>query len=285
VSARDFEAEYNNSLRVPGFPAIEARWQAASDRQRRRVEAGALDQSYGDGERERYDLFGAPDPGAPLVVYLHGGYWQSGDRTLYGWAGGALVRAGCTVAIPSYPLCPEASVLEIIAALRRCLVVLWGRTGARPTLVGHSAGGHLVAAMLATDWRLVPGAPDDLVRAGVAISGVFELEPLVGTSINEALGLDATQARAASPRWWPPPPPGRRLVAAVGGEESAEFRRQSRELAAAWASAGVQAHALEIAAANHFTVIDELAVAGSVLQRTIIELAAANAIDADAHGA
>jgi arylformamidase len=253
VSDRDFESQYDNSARVPEFDAIAARWQAASDAERARTGPGTLDQPYGDGERERYDLFAVPDPGSPLVVYLHGGYWQSGDRTLYGWVGGALAGAGCTVAIPSYPLCPQVSVLDIVAALRRCVTVLWARTGARPTLVGHSAGGHLVAAMLATDWRSVPGAPDDLVRAGVAISGVFELEPLVDTSINDAL----------------------RLVAAVGGEESSEFRRQSRELVSAWVAAGARAAYLELPGANHFSVIEDLAVPGSFLQRAVLRLAGA----------
>ncbi|MEA2147384.1 MAG: arylformamidase [Solirubrobacteraceae bacterium] len=273
MSQRDFESEYNNSLRVPGFADIEARWQAASETERARTNRATLDQRYGEGERERYDLFASVAPGAPLVVYLHGGYWQSGDRTLYAWVAGALSAAGCTVAIPSYPLCPAVSVLDIVAALRRCLSALWRATGARPVLVGHSAGGHLVAAMLATDWAAVDGVPDDLVNAGLAISGVFELEPLVGTSINDALGLDAAAARAASPRWWRPPPPDRRLIAAVGGQESAEFRRQSRELSGAWATVGVNTRYLEVPGANHFTVIDELAIPGSALQGAVLELA------------
>ena len=221
MSEPDFESEYNNSLRVPEFPDIAARWQAASETERARGNRATLDQRYGEGERERYDLFAAVPVGAPLVVYLHGGYWQSGDRTLYAWVAAALGMAGCTVAIPSYPLCPAVSVLDIVAALRRCLSALWQATGTRPVLVGHSAGGHLVAAMLATDWAAVDGVPDDLVRAGVAISGVFELEPLVATSINDALHLDAATARAASPRWWRPPPPDCRLIAAVGAAESA----------------------------------------------------------------
>ena len=273
MSERDFESEYNNSLRVPGFPDIEARWQLASERVRAQTSPGTLDRPYGAGERERYDLFGASGPGAPLVVYLHGGYWQSGDRTLYAWVAGPLTAAGCTVAIPSYPLCPAVSVLDIVAALRRCLSALWRATGARPVLVGHSAGGHLVAAMLATDWAAVDGVPDDLVHAGLAISGVFELEPLVGTSINNALQLDADAARAASPRWWRPPPPGRRMIAAVGAAESAEFRRQSHELVRAWGAAGVDSRYLEVPDANHFTVIEALASPGSALQAAVLELA------------
>lgn len=273
MSALDLEAEYNNSRRVPEFPAIEARWQSASDAYRARVDPGGLDRPYGDGKRERYDLYpAAAGAGAPLVVYLHGGYWQSGDRTLYAWVGEALVAAGCRVAIPSYPLCPEVSVMEIVAAVRRFLAALWRETQTRPVLVGHSAGGHLVAAMLATDWATVPGATRDLVRAGVAVSGLFELEPLVPTSINAALGLDEASAHEASPRWWRPPR-GRELVAVVGGQESDEFRRQSREFVGAWAAGGVHAHSFEVAGANHFTVIEELAVYGSMLQTAVLGLA------------
>lgn len=270
MTARDFEAEYNNSRRVRDFPAIEARWDAASQAYRGRVDPATLDRPYGDGERERYDLYPASQAHAPVVVYLHGGYWQSGDRTLYGWIAEALVQAGCRVAIPSYPLAPQASVLEIVDAVRRFLAALWTETQERPTLVGHSAGGQLVAAMLATDWARVDGVPADLVRAGVAISGVFDLVPLVPTSINQALGLTEEQAREASPRWWSPPPTGRELVAAVGGRESAEFRRQTRDMVAAWTAAGIHARSFEVPGANHFTVIEELAVYGSMLQVAVL---------------
>ena len=266
------EAEYNNSRRVPAFPEIAARWQAASDAFRGRADPAGLDRAYGEGERERYDLFAATTPGAPLVVYLHGGYWQEGDRTLYAWVAEALVAAGCRVAIPSYPLCPEVGVMDIVAAIRRFLVVLWRETQTHPVLVGHSAGGQLVAAMLATDWGKVPGVTRDLVRAGVAVSGVFELEPLLGTSINRRLGLDDESAREASPRWWRPPR-GRELVAVVGAQESDEFRRQTRDLARAWAAGGVHARSFEVQGANHFTVIDELAVYGSMLQTAVLGVA------------
>lgn len=270
MTALDLEAEYNNSRRVPAFPAIEARWHAASEAYRARVDPATLDRSYGDGERERYDLYPASQAHAPVVVYLHGGYWQSGDRTLYGWIAEALVGAGCRVAIPSYPLAPAASVLEIVDSVRRFLTRLWTETQERPTLVGHSAGGQLVAAMLATDWAQVAGVPADLVRAGVAISGVFDLVPLVPTSINRALQLTEDQARDASPRWWSAPPPGRELVAVVGGEESTEFRRQTRELATAWTAAGIHARSFEVPGANHFTVVQELAVYGSMLQVAVL---------------
>ncbi|HKC74791.1 MAG TPA: alpha/beta hydrolase, partial [Chloroflexota bacterium] len=115
--------------------------------------------------------------------------------------------------------------------------------------------------------------PADLVRAGVAISGVFEVAPLVGTSLNEALGLDMEAARAASPLLWPPPPEGRVLVAAVGGAESAEFLRQSRDIVTAWKRAGLACEFLEVPGANHFTVVEELTRPKSALFTKVVALA------------
>jgi arylformamidase len=149
---------------------------------------------------------------------------------------------------------------------------IWRAEAKRPLVVGHSAGGHLASAMLATDWAAIGDVPDDLVTAAVAVSGIFDLEPLIETTMNDALGLDRESARSTSPRNWPAPV-GRRLVAAVGGAESSEFRRQSREIAEAWRAGGTRAEYLEVEAANHFTVVDELARSGSPLNRRVIVLA------------
>jgi arylformamidase len=268
----DYEAEYNNRRRVPDHPAIAARWQAASDACRRTAR-GELDQPYGPGERQRYDLFRAGSGPAPLVVYIHGGYWQRGERQAYAFLAPALNAAGLDLALPSYTLCPAASVMDIVAELRLFLAALWAKTGTHPLVTGHSAGGHLTAAMVATDWSQVVGVPADLVRAGVAISGVFELAPLVGTSINDLVGLDEASALAASPLLWPPPPKGRTLVAAVGGDESAEFLRQARDIAEAWGRAGVKTECLVVPGTNHFTVVDALTDPKSALFARVTALA------------
>jgi arylformamidase len=270
----DYEVEYNNRQRVPEHVEINARWQAASAAYRAIARAD-LDQAYGPAERHRYDLFLAGEANAPLVVYIHGGYWQRGDRKDYAFLAQALNARGLDVALPSYGLCPAVSVMGIVAELRSFLVALWRKTGKHALLTGHSAGGHLTAAMLATDWSAVAGVPTDLVRTGIAVSGIFDLGPLVGTSLNDALGLDAAAARAASPLLWSPPPAGRVLVAAVGGAESTEFLRQSRELATCWQSAGVSCLYLEVPGANHFTVVDELANADSALASKLAECARA----------
>ena len=241
MTAIDYEAEYNNRQRVPEH-AGDQRALVAAGRSLPARRRYAVDQPYGARERQRYDLFRAGGDDAPLVVYIHGGYWQRGDRKDYSFVARELNANGITVAIPSYTLCPAVSVMEIgdeIAAVPRRAVE--ARPSKRPTVVGHSAGGHLTAEMLARNWSGFAGVPADLVRAGYAISGVFDLAPLIGTSINEPVGLTAGTARAASPLFRPPPPKGRRLIAAVGGDESSEFLRQSRAIADAWSKVGVDA--------------------------------------------
>ena len=275
MTAIDYEAEYNNRLRIAEYPAIVARWRAASAADRNAARAD-LDQPYGPGERQRYDLFhagalGAGDP--PLIVFIHGGYWQLSGREDVAFVARALAAAGVDVAVPSYSLCPQVSVMQIVDDLRRCLVALWAATHRRPFVMGHSAGGHLTAAMLATDWSAWPGVPADLVRAGCAISGVFELAPLIATTMNHALRLDHDAARDASPLLWPPPPADRLLVSAVGGDETAEFHRQSRAMTERWATAGVAAEYLSIPGANHFTILDELARPDSALFGRVVSLA------------
>jgi arylformamidase len=272
VTTIDYEIEYNNRRRVPEYPEFAARWAAASAAYRRAGRA-ELDQAYGPGERHRYDLFRAGDAGAPLVVYIHGGYWQRGDRKDYSFVAKDLNAAGIDVAIPSYTLCPAATVMEIVGEIRQCLAALWRKTSKHPVVTGHSAGGHLTAAMVGSDWSKVAGVPADLVRAGVAISGLFELEPLIGTSINDLVHLDSASARAASPLLWPAPPKGRALVAAVGGDESPEFLRQSRIIAEAWGRAGVRTECLVVPGTNHFSVVDALTDPQSALFSAVARLA------------
>jgi arylformamidase len=267
----DNEIEYNNRRRVPEFVEIAARWREASESYRKITKA-EFDLPYGEGERHRYDLFLA-GPAAPLIVYIHGGYWQRGDRKEYSFLARALNAAGFDLALPSYTLCPQCTVMDIIGEMRQFLVALWRKTGKRPLVTGHSAGGHLTAAMLATDWGSRDSVPADLVQAGVPISGVFDLPPLIGTSINELVHLDDATARAASPLFWPTPPKGRTLVAAVGGAESAEFRRQSRTIAEVWGGAGLTAEYLEVPGTNHFTVVEELTNPASALFERVTGLA------------
>ena len=280
MSGIDYEVEYNNRARVPEHTEIQERWSKAS--QRFRAEAKAdLDLPYGPRERNRLDLFHARAgiAGSPLVLYVHGGYWQRGTREDNAFVARELTEAGVSVAVTSYTLCPDASIMEIVAEIRAAIRLLWGRLRRRPVVVGHSAGGHLAAAMLATSWGEHGAVPVDLVRASYSISGVFDLPPLVGTSLNGALGLDAESARTASPLLWPAPPAHRISIAAVGGQESQEFIRQSLDLTAAWSDAGGKAECVIVPDTNHFTIVDELARKESAMVARIAELAIASARD------
>jgi len=270
----NYEAEYNNRARVPESVDIKLRWNSASMAARQTLRC-ALDQSYGDGLRQRFDLF-LPDDGdesTPHVIYIHGGYWQRGDRKDYSFIATELVARGMAVSIPSYTLCPQASVVQIIEELRGFVQQAWRWLGRRAVVVGHSAGGHLAAALLATDWSRVPDVPADLVPVAYAISGIYDLAPLIHTSNDDALRLSEDTARAASPLFWKPPPPERVLVAAVGGAESQEFLRQSLELVSRWAEAGVKAECVVVPGKNHFTILDELARGESAMVARIVELA------------
>jgi arylformamidase len=259
---------------VPEHPEINERWSMLAAAYRLAGDA-KMDQPYGTRERQRYDLFRAGGEDSPLVVYIHGGYWQRGDRKDYSFVARELNANGITVAIPSYSLCPAVSVMEIGDEIQQCIARLWKETGKRPTVMGHSAGGHLTAEMIARSWTGFPGVPADVVRAGYAISGIFDLAPLMGTSINEAVGLTAGTARVASPLFRAPPPQGRRLIAAVGGDESSEFLRQADAIADGWGKVGVDAKSSVIEGTNHFTVVDELIRPDSRMLAEVVMLARA----------
>ena len=265
----DYEVEYNNRARVPENPALMAGWakDAAAYREQRPLRSIA----YGPGARNTIDLF-AGDGEGPVVVFVHGGYWQALDGSSFSHCARGLNAHGVDVAIPSYDLCPQVSVHTIIQQMHAAMRAL-ARFGRPLVISGHSAGGHLAACMLATDWpSLDPALPRELVLAAYAISGLFDLVPLVGTSINKALQLDPTGAKAVSPLFWKPPAQGS-LDAVVGADESAEYFRQSRTMAEAWAAAGLPTRYGELPGANHFTAIAPLADPESPMVMRLKELA------------
>jgi arylformamidase len=228
--------------------------------------------AYGPGVRNTIDLFPGND-GGPIVVFIHGGYWQALDGSWFSHCARGLNAHGIAVAIPSYDLCPHVTVDTIIRQMVAATREL-ARLGRPLVMSGHSAGGQLAACLLATDWpALDPSLPKHLVIAAYAISGLFDLVPLVETSINTALRLDQASARAASPLFWEPPA-GRSLDAVVGGNESAEYFRQSRTIVDIWGKAGVATRFGTVPDANHFTAIAPLADPDSAMVARLKALAA-----------
>jgi arylformamidase len=274
----DYELEYNNRARVPEHPQIFARWAADAAAYRARMKAdenAELGLAYGTSARQTVDLFFPDATGhTPLALFVHGGYWRSLEASTFSHMAAGLNAKGVAVAVAGYDLCPQVTIGQIITQIRTACLFLWRRFGQRLMVYGHSAGGHLAACMLATDWKKFdPKAPADLVPAGYSISGLFDLAPLVHTAMNADLRLDEVEVARVSPLNWPVTPP-RAFQAVVGGAESPEFLRQSRSVVDAWRPKGIDARYEEIAGANHFTVLDPLSDPASAMTARCAALAA-----------
>ena len=260
------EAEYNNRAAVPDHPVLMGRWKAAAEAARAAHPPTTV--AYGPGDREVMDLFEA-GPDAPIVVFIHGGYWQALDKDWFSGLAPAFLAHGVSLAVPSYDLCPNVRLGPIVRQMEAVADLIRARGGRRPVVFGHSAGGHLAACLLS----------QGRASAAVAISGVFDLAPLIPTSINAALRLDAREAVALSPIHWPAPdgstPGGTVLDCVVGGAETSEFIRQSRAMADHWGGKGVETRFEALPGLNHFTVLEPLTDPDNALVRRIVDLARA----------
>ncbi|MBI2312100.1 MAG: alpha/beta hydrolase [Betaproteobacteria bacterium] len=269
------ERQYNARAAIPEHPQIFQRWNEQSEAVRRRL-ACHLDVAYGPTDMEKLDIFPAAGNSIGLAVFIHGGYWRSLDKSDFSFLAEPLTLAGLTVAIVNYGLCPQVTLDEIVRQTRAAVAWLWrnaARYGADPQRLfasGHSAGGHLAAMMLATDWPAFEATlPRNLVKGGLSVSGLFDLEPLRHTSMNQDLKLGEDDARRLSPVHLRPAAAAP-LYLAVGGLESDEFKRQNRLIEQAWP--GTLAAEIIMPGFHHLSVIEQLAVPGSVLFRTAIEM-------------
>ncbi len=253
------EAEYNNRVLVPDHLAIFERWRRDSASFRDRTPC-TLDIAYGEEPLNKLDFFRAKNSRG-TVIFIHGGYWRSLDKADFSFVAKPFIDAGLDVALINYRLCPSVRISEAAGDCRQALVWIIENGGAhdmsvdRIALAGHSAGGHLVAMLYATDWQQLRCNVGNVI-GGIALSGVFDLEPLIHCSMNADLQLNHHTARAASPVKLVPTltmP----LHLAVGAGESRAFREQSHLLAAAWPD--ICGTPEEVENANHFTVVDHFA--------------------------
>ncbi len=273
----DLEAQYDNRAHVPEHERIFTRWAAETAAYRdiaskRGAEFGL---KYGPSPRQTVDVYPAEGDAtdAPLALFIHGGWWRSLDPSMFGQMAAGPNGQGVTVAVVGYELCPQVTIPAIIEQMRAACLWMWRMSKKRFVVYGHSAGGHLAACMLATDWKtLAPDVPADLVPAAYAISGVFDLAPLLPLSLNDDLKLDEKTARACSPLFWNVPP-GRSLDVVVGGGELDAFVQQSRTVAEAWRQGPTDIHYTEVPGANHFTVIDPLSDGDSAMSQRMAALA------------
>ena len=271
------EREYNPRVQIPHFADFFARWKRSALETRESLRA-RLDIAYGAAAAETMDFFPAAAAAAPLLIFIHGGYWRALDKADFSWVAPGFVAAGISVALLNYGLAPKTPVPEIVAQVRRACAWLHGNAASlgvdaqRIFCSGHSAGGHLTGMMLATDWPSFSASlPKRLLAGALTVSGVFDLQPLTHAEfLRKDLNFDEAGARAISPAFLPLHNDAP-LLRAVGELESAEFHRQSQLIAAHWPGI-TAAQLLDVPGCDHLSVCDALAMPGNVLFEALREL-------------
>jgi acetyl esterase/lipase len=250
---------YANAPHIPGGDAFPARW--ARDAAAFRATARHEGLRYGDGPREHVDLFHPEGAARGVIVFVHGGYWIRFAPSDWSHLARGGLRAGHVVAMPGYPLAPDASIPEITRRVARAVDAVAARIPGPLRLVGHSAGGHLVARMLMED-----AAPSSAGRIAtcVPVSPVADLRPLVPQALNDTLRLTEASAAAESPALGRPRP-GPRAAVHVGAEERPSFLWQADALGAAW-----DVPVRRAPGRHHFDVVDSLCDPDSPIMRDLL---------------
>ncbi|MEY2791903.1 MAG: hypothetical protein RL295_2068 [Pseudomonadota bacterium] len=267
-----YDRMYNNRAWVPDFANHLQHWTEQSKAARNQLR-GLTDISYGDGPNENLDIFPANLAHAPVMVFLHGGYWRALDKSDQSFIAPSFTREGVCVVVPNYALCPMVTIPDIVMQMVKALTWVWryisewGGDPSRIHVVGHSAGGHLAAMMMACQWqRYADDLPADLVKSGLSVSGLFELESVMRSPMLQSdLRLDEAQVLRCSPAWMPTPAQGS-FWSVVGALESDEFIRQHVLIQQAWGKACVPV-CEALPGLHHFNVLSALAESGSYLNR------------------
>lgn len=253
------DREYNARATVPDYEA-EARKYADASAAARAALPMRADLVYDPISGNALDLFPGR-PGGPLFLWIHGGYWRAlGKGDNHCVAPGLVQHAGAHVAVMDYTLVPDANLDEIVRQVRTAVAFCAARAAEWDAdgmyVGGSSAGGHLAGMALADRWQDAFGLPPDRVKGAVALSGLYDLEPVRLSHVNDWMRLDAEAARRNSPlHLIPRGRPAPALLASYGGSETAEFKRQTEDYASAWRDAGHAATVLPQQARNHFDIV------------------------------
>jgi arylformamidase len=274
TSQEEIDAAYRTDHGIDP-PALLQRYAALGARAREELPC-RLGLSYGPTRAEKLDFFPAA-PGAPVLMFVHGGYWRLGSARDVSMLARGPVAHGIAVALIDYALCPAVTIDEITRQSRAAVAWLWhnadtlGIDHDRIIIAGHSAGGQQVGMLLATDWPGQYELPADVIKGAIAVSGIFDLRPLRYSWLQPKIQLDAGTIERQSPLFHIPhkgPP----LVLTCGGGESVEFHRQSQDYLAAWRARGLPGRFVGQPGANHFVAVESLAEPDGLLTAITKEL-------------
>lgn len=274
TSQEEIDQEYNIQTMVPDLLVRVEEMAAVSARAREELNCH-LDLSFGPTRDETLDIFPADTPDAPVLVFIHGGYWRSFSSKDFSLLARGPVAHGITVVVTNYSLCPKVSIAEISRQSRAAIAWLYREAPRfnadrqRLFVCGHSAGGQQVGMLAATDWTGEYGLPPDIIKGGIPISGIFDLAPLMYSWLQPKLLLTHEIIRRESPLFNIPPvaPP---LLLSLGEYESLEFHRQAAVFLDAWKANGLEARLLVQTGKNHITAIEELARQDSSLCEALV---------------
>ncbi|MBF8176738.1 MAG: alpha/beta hydrolase [Burkholderiaceae bacterium] len=271
----ELDKQYNVRGGIPDYQDIFSRWSSTSAafRQANRVIENV---PYGSNETQNLDFFPAATAGRPLLVFIHGGYWQSLDKSDFSYIAEPYIKNDINVAVVNYRLAPSVGMDEIVADNRDALIWLYRNAEDlafdkdKIFLSGHSAGGHLTATMVSTDWT-AHGLPADVLKGACAISGLYDLEPIRLCYLNKAVGLTAEQVAAYSPAR-KLPTVKTPIILTVGGDESNEYHRLQAEYAALLGSRNMEIQIVDQADGHHFDAVDRLGDEENELGKAMLDL-------------
>ncbi|WP_276500309.1 alpha/beta hydrolase [Terrimonas pollutisoli] len=270
---QELDLQYNNRFHVPGFENYLQRWEKLSSSARKQYKV-YQDIPYGDRSRECLDIFSSPNPFSKTVVFIHGGYWQKFDKTLFHFIAGAFVSYGTTTVLINYPLAPDVSIDQIVKSCSEAISWINKNSASfngdadQIYIAGHSAGAHLAAMLMTAEEKQKHRTS---IKGVCAISGLFNLTPIQLSNINEVLKMDKETAIRNSPVFKEPVEQCPLLVA-VGGEETNEFLDQSMELYSKWKNKTSSIELIVMPGLNHFSLLDSFCDANSLLHQSMCKL-------------
>ena len=271
------DTQYNNRLHVPEYADYLNRWELLSRETEQKLQV-IKDIAYGNLQRERLDLYPSLQPQSKTLIFIHGGYWQMLDKSMFHFIANGFHSYGVTTVLLTYPLAPEASIDQIVLSCRNAIKWLYGNINTfngdpdEMYVAGHSAGGHLAAMLMATDWKLFnPGISANVLKGICTISGLFNLVPMYHSYVNKVLKMDMETATGNSPVMLEPlnscP-----LIVAVGDAETAEFNDQSKEFYTCWKNKGVDIELLQLPRQNHYSIAEAIVDTQSSLHQALLQL-------------